>query len=894
MVKSSLPWYRREAEEALRAFKSDTRNGLEEEEASARLQEHGPNELVRVAKTPWYVVIIRQFTDLLILVLFAAAAISLAIGELGDAVTILVIILLNGILGFVQEFKAENAIEALRQMLHPTCKVLRDAKEKLIDAKLVVPGDIVFLEIGDRIPADLRLIESFNLKTDESSLTGESSSVAKNSAAITEEAPLSEQAGMAWMGTAVVNGRGIGVVVETGMHTQFGKIATMTQRVKPQSTPLQKKLAVLGKNLALYSVAISMLVALIGWLLGKDLFEMFLTGVALAVAVVPEGLPAVVTITLALGIRAMARQKALLRRLQAAETLGAATTICTDKTGTITQNQMTVKKIWLYSGMIEVTGNGYDPAGHFEEAGEKVDYAGRKDLLLLLRCALVCNHARVQKSPTGWETIGEPTEAALIVAAYKAWLYPEESEVRMSEFSFSSSRKRMSVIAHEKEGAIAYVKGAPEVILARSTQFLKVDKVVVLGDDDREKAEEVYQEMAGSGLRTLALAYRALPKETVFSEEKVENDLVLLGIVGIMDPPHEEVPDAVTTAFEAGINVIMITGDSPDTARAIAKLVGLRAEKAVVSRELAKMEDAELETLLEGRALFARARPDDKLRIVKILKSKDEVVAMTGDGVNDAPALKEADIGIAMGIKGTDVAKSASDMVLTDDNFASIINAVREGRREYDNIKKFVQYLMASNTGEVIAIFVNILLGGPLILIPVQILWMNLVTDGMTAVSLGLEPAEKGIMKRPPREVDEPILDRNGVMMIFVLGSYIGLATIWLFHHYLSKDPENGLLLAQTVAFTGIIILEKMIVFNFRSLRGSIWSVGFFSNKWILIAIAATVALQVGAVYLPFMQEALHTVPMGWEEWGIILIVSLPIFVLTELYKWFRWRDVSR
>jgi Ca2+-transporting ATPase len=889
-VENNTSWYRREAEEALSALKGDAKNGLEEEEAAARLQENGPNELVRIAKTSWYVVFIRQFTDLLILVLFAAAAISLVIGEFGDAVTILVIIALNGILGFVQEFKAENAIEALRQMLHPTCKVLRGSKEKLIDAKQLVPGDIVFLEIGDRVPADLRLVESFNLKADESSLTGESASVAKNSAIITEEAPLSEQSNMAWMGTAVVNGRGTGVVVETGMRTQFGKIAAMTQRVETQATPLQKKLAVLGKKLALYSVAVSVLVSLIGWLLGKELFEMFLTGVALAVAVVPEGLPAVVTITLALGIRAMARQKALLRRLQAAETLGAATTICTDKTGTLTKNQMTVKKIWLARSMVEVTGNGYDPAGHFEEAGEKIDYAGRKDLLLLLRCALVCNHARVQKRDAEWETIGEPTEAALIVAAYKAWLYPEESEVTLSEFSFSSSRKRMSVIAHEKEGAIAYVKGAPEVILARSTRLFNADKVVELGSDDRKKAESVYEAMAGSGLRTLALAYRRLPKETVLSEEVVENDLVLLGIVGIMDPPHEEVPDAVKTASEAGINVIMITGDSPDTAGAVAELIGLRTERAVVSGELAKMEDAALENLLDGRALFARARPEDKLRIVRVLKGRKEVVAMTGDGVNDAPALKEADIGIAMGVRGTDVAKSASDMVLTDDNFASIINAVREGRREYDNIKKFVQYLMASNTGEVIAIFANILLGGPLILLPVQILWMNLVTDGMTAVSLGLEPAEKAIMKRPPRKVDDPILDRYGVMMIFVLGSYIGLATIWLFHHYLSKDPENGIFLAQTVAFTGIIILEKMIVFNFRSLRGPIWSVGFFSNKWILIAIAATVALQVGAVYLPFMQEALHTVPMGWEEWGTIFMISLPIFVLTELYKWIRWR----
>lgn len=416
-------WHAKSADEVIAHFQSNGKAGLSEQEVAARSERYGQNELVRIPKTPWYVVFLRQFTDVLILILFAAAAISLAIGEIGDAVTILVIIALNGVLGFVQEFKAENAIEALKQMLHPTCKVIRNAKEEIIDAKLLVPGDIVLLEIGDKVPADLRLLESFNLKIDESSLTGESVSVAKRSDIVDEETPLSGQSNRAWMGTAVVNGRGTGLVVEIGMQTQFGQIATMTQKVKAEPTPLQKQLAVLGKKLGIYSVAISILVALVGWLLGKDLVEMFLTGVALAVAVVPEGLPAVVTITLALGIKAMARQKALLRRLQAAETLGAATTICTDKTGTLTQNQMTVKTIWLPSGEIEVTGSGYDPSGHFEANGTKVDYKEHTDLMLLLKCGLVCNHARVQKSDAGWEALGEPTEAALVVAAYKAWLY---------------------------------------------------------------------------------------------------------------------------------------------------------------------------------------------------------------------------------------------------------------------------------------------------------------------------------------------------------------------------------------------------------------------------------------------------------------------------------------
>ncbi len=888
-MKNSVQWQTKDINEVISAFKSDIETGLDEEEAKKRVVEYGPNELVDIAKTPWYRVFLRQFTDVLILILMAAAAISLAIGEIGDAITILVIIVLNGILGFVQEFKAEHAIELLKEMLHPTCRVLRESKEEVIDAKNLVPGDIVLLEIGGKVPADLRLVQSFNLKVDESSLTGESVSVSKTVDRVDSDTPLSEQFNMAWMGTAVVNGRGTGIVVETGMQTQFGKIARMTQSVDTAKTPLQKKLAILGRKLGIYSIAISVFVALIGWLLGKDLFEMFLTGVALAVAVVPEGLPAVVTITLALGIKAMAKQKALLRRLQAAETLGSATTICTDKTGTLTKNQMTVKKIWLLTGEIEVTGSGYEPEGHFEADGERIDYKSNQDLLMLLKSALICNHAKVQKTNKGWEVIGEPTEAALVVAAYKAGLYADESDRTVSEFSFNSSRKRMSVIVHEKDTLTAYIKGAPEVILERSTQIFKDGSILSLDQAYKKEIESAYKEMAKSGLRTLAIAFRTLSTDTRLSEESVENSLVLLGFVGIIDPPHKEVPDAIEMAKTAGIDIIMITGDNADTALSIADSIGLDVDRAITSDELARMNDETLGAALQEKVLFARTKPEDKLRIVEILKMRDEVVAMTGDGVNDAPALKEADIGIAMGKKGTDVAKSASDMVLADDNFASIINAVKEGRREYDNIKKFVQYLLASNSGEVIVILLNIVLGGPLVLIPVQILWMNLITDGMTAVALGVEPPEKGIMHRPPRQVDEPILDRYGIMMIAVLGTYIGLVTLWLFHHYLSKDPQNGMVLAQTVAFTGIIILEKMIVLNFRSLREPVTVIGFFTNKWLLLAIAFTLLLQACAVYVPFLQNALHTTAMGWEDWAIIVVVSLPIYVLTELYKWIRW-----
>ncbi|WP_373034905.1 calcium-translocating P-type ATPase, SERCA-type [Sulfurimonas sp.] len=876
--------------EIIQTLKSDSKKGLSEDEAKQRIDKYSKNELIRIDKTPWYKLLLRQFTDILIIILFVAAIISLAIGELGDAITIMLIILLNGILGFIQEFKAENAIEALKEMLYPTCKVLRDSKEKTIDAKLLVPGDIVLLEIGDKVPADLRLIQSFNLKADESSLSGESASVVKDTDNTNEDKDLLKQKNILWMGTAIVNGRGVGVVVQTGMNTQFGKIAFMTQNVKTQTTILQKKLAVLGKKLGIYSVAISILVAIIGYLFGKDFTEMFLTGVALAVAVVPEGLPAVVTITLALGIKAIAKQKALVRRLQAAETLGAATTICTDKTGTLTKNQMTVKKIWLPSGILDVTGNGYNPKGHFESNNKKIDYKDHTELQMLLNSALICNHAKVQKNDSEWEIVGDPTEAALIVAAYKAWLYPDENNLTINEFSFNSERKMMSVITHDKNILTAYVKGAPEIILERSTKIFKGNNTYTLSEDEKTNIVSSYKEMAKNGLRTLAIAYRELPSNIILSEEKVENELILLGIVGIIDPPHKEVPRAIQMAKSAGINVIMITGDNEGTALSIANSIGLDVDKAITSTELSKMNDDTLSKALEEKVLFARAKPEDKLRIVNILKVKDEIVAMTGDGVNDAPALKEADIGIAMGKKGTDVAKSSSDIVLSDDNFASIINALKEGRRGYDNIQKFVFYLLASNSGEVIAIFVNVLLGGPLILIPVQILWMNLVTDGMTAIALGLEPAANNIMKRKPRDIHEPILNKHGIIMIILLGSYIGAATLWLFHYYLSQSNENSIIIAQTVAFSAIVVLEKMNVLNFRSLNEPISKIGFFSNKWLLLAITFTITLQVAAVYVPYLQEALHTTELDLKDWGIILLSALPIFLITEFYKLIRFK----
>ncbi|OQY19119.1 MAG: ATPase, partial [Desulfobacteraceae bacterium 4572_35.1] len=833
---STPSWHTLEYELIAQQLSSDAKVGLSNSEADKRLHQYGDNRLKGVPKTPWYKVVARQFNDILIFILLAAAIISMLIGEMGDAITILVIVVLNGLLGFVQEWKAENAIEALQQMLEPKCSVIRDGREQIVDSKYLVPGDVVVLTIGDRIPADIRLVETLNMKVDESSLTGESDSVEKNTATVDNNTPLAQQSCIAWMGTSVTNGRARGIVVATGMTTEFGRIAELTQSVDQETTPLQSKLGHLGKQLGIVSITVSIGVALVGWLLNKPFMEMFLTGIALAVAVVPEGLPAVVTITLALGVRAMVRRRALLRRLQAAETLGAATVICTDKTGTLTKNQMTVQHIWLPSDEVQVTGTGYDPAGHFEIDGQKIDFKQHTELLTLLETGMHCNHAGVIKDNMGWHVTGEPTEAALIVAAYKAWLSPDGDNYTINEFSFNSSRKRMTLIEHLPRGLVAHTKGAPEVILQRCTRIQTQNGSREITQSDLDAATAAYQGLARQGLRTLALARRELSPTTVLQEDSVENKLTLLGIVGIIDPPHEEVPNAIQVAAAAGIRTIMITGDAAATALAIAHSIGLKASRAITGQELKIMDDVSLQQALNEEVLFARTTPEDKMRIVQVLQGMGEVVGMTGDGVNDAPALKHADIGIAMGVHGTDVAKGAADMILTDDNFASIIDAVEEGRRQYANIQKFVRYLLSSNTGELTAIFINILLAGPLILLPVQILWMNLVTDGMTAVALGLEPAEKEVMRQPPRAASEPILNRGGITMILILGGYIGLATLWLFHLYIRSGDPQQLALAQTVAFTAIIVLEKMNVFNFRALRTPLAKIGFFSNPWVLMA----------------------------------------------------------
>jgi Ca2+-transporting ATPase len=815
------------------------------------------------------------------------------VGDLGDTITILVIVVFNGSLGFAQEWQAERAIDALKEMLQPQCAVIRRSQPLIIDATQLVPGDVVVLNVGDRVPADLRVCESISLKIDESLLTGESDSTSKSTDRVPRGAPIADRSSMAYMGTIVTNGHGRGVVTNSGMDTEFGRIAHLAQTVRRELTPLQQNLARLGKQLGICSIAISMLVASMGWMLGKPLIEMFMTGVSLAVAIVPEGLPAVVTITLALGVRAMVRHRALLRRLQAAETLGGATVICTDKTGTLTENKMTVQHIWLPSGTLRVSGTGYAPKGEFQASGKTIDVRQRQDLLDLLTTGLRCSHASIQERDSGWRAIGEPTEAALVAASDKAGL-PQQSDSRpRTEFSFNSIRKRMTIVEHGSEGDTAHVKGAPEIILKRCTRLLELSGSRELTEADRKIATDAHIDLAKQGLRTLALARRDLPDDIELTEDAVEQDLTLLGIVGIIDPPHKEVPAAIRLAHAAGIRTIMITGDSPETGSAIARMVGMSVDRVVTGQQMTNISEPELRDVLKQDVLFARTSPDDKLRVVRSLQGMGEIVAMTGDGVNDAPALKQANVGIAMGLHGTDVARSASDMVLADDNFASIIGAVKQGRRQYDNIQKFVHYLLSSNIGEIVAIFLNIVMGGPLIFMPVQILWMNLVTDGMTAVALGVEPAERNIMYRQPRSASTPILGRSGMVRIMVLGMYIGLTTLFLFHHYLDSADPARVAVAQTVAFTGIIVFEKINVFNFRAKYMPLTKFGWFSNPWILLAWSATVLLQICAVYVPFMQAALHTNPLAWADWALIFALAVPILAVPELYKYWYYRRQS-
>lgn len=847
---------------------------------------YGPNRLDDKEGRRWHVILLRQFQSPLVFILAVAAGLSFFLADLIDAIAILAIIILNGMLGFVQEWKAETALAGLKKMLAPHCRVIRDGKEREISAEELIPGDCVLLTAGNAVPADIRLVAETNLGTDEAALTGESVLVNKSCDALPEGTPLTDRRNMVWMGTHIVNGRGEGLVVATGMDTEFGRIAGLTGDIQETPTRLQKHLAILARQLGVLALLAAGSVIAIGVLGGKSAFGMLMTGISLAVAAVPEGLPAVVTITLALGVRAMARKKALLRRLQAAETLGAVSVICTDKTGTLTKNEMTVQKIWMSNGKIDVSGVGYEPKGGFSREGGVIEPPLDAGLMMFLDTGRKCNHAKIEKERGEWRVIGSPTEAALLTAAEKAGLQHWGGSMA-AEHSFNSQRKRMSIVEQRAGDKAAHVKGAPEVLLPLCTHLLVDGTAQEMTPDMKKDITFAYEGFAREGLRTLALARKTMTNDDPLDQENVENGLTFLGIAGVIDPPRNEVQEALKLTKSAGIKVIIITGDSPDTAQAVARQIGLQVERAVTGADLAAMGDEEISLLMTKDILFARTVPEDKFRIVKILQEQNKLVAMTGDGVNDAPALKQADIGIAMGIRGTDVAKGVADIVLLDDNFASIVSAIREGRRQYANIRKFVSYLTSSNIGETLAIFGNIIIGGPLILLPIQILWVNLITDSVTALSLSVEKEERGAMQEPPRSVKQAILGKRDIIMLGLDGSYIGLGTLVLFHVYLQGDHSA---LANTVAFTAMVMMANIHTLNFRNLQGPIKEIGWLSNPWLLAAVIFMTLLQAIVIYVPGMDKILRTAPLALRDWMIIILTVLPLFIMPEIYKIWRRR----
>ncbi|AHD03703.1 cation-translocating P-type ATPase [Leisingera methylohalidivorans] len=850
--------------------------GLTRQEAEAARKKYGWNELPRVKRTGPLLVFIRQFSNFLVLILIAAGIIAFTLGEYADTLAIGLVIALNGVLGFVQEWRAETALESLRNMLSPQTLVLRDGREQMIEARELVPGDLIILEAGARIPADAALHDASGLRVDESALTGESVPIGKTPG---------EDGSEVCAGTVVAAGRALAVVTGTGAQTSFGKIASLTGSVGLKKTNLQVQLGRLAMQLGFAAMAIATAILCLGLYMGRDVAEMFMTGLSLSVAMVPEGLPAVVTITLALGAAAMVRQKALARRLQAIETLGAASVICTDKTGTLTENKMTVTGIWTLDRIYQVTGTGYDPTGHIALDGAVIGAKDDAVLAEVLNAGMTCTHANLHREGDHWEMTGAPTEGALVTLGCKGWADPPQPDAVLAEIPFSSERKLMSVLVRSGNGAKVFTKGAPEQVLKICTRTMTQAGPRDLGAEEAARITAAYEAMAGEGLRVIGLAAGAAQGGTID-----EKDMTFLGLAGLIDPPRPEVRAAIGAARSAGIRVIMITGDSPLTAQAIATQLELPAGKTLTGDALEALEDAELDQVLRQEVLFARTRPAHKMRIVSALQEQHQIVAMTGDGVNDAPALKKADIGVSMGVRGTDVAKDASDLVLLDDNFATIVRAIGEGRRQFGNVRKFVRYLLSSNAGEVIALLINILIGGPLIFLATQILWMNLVTDGVTAVALGLEKGEPDQMEHPPRRKDTPILGKGGVLTILAFGLYTGLASLWVFLHLLPVNED----LARTTAFTAMVLFEKASVFAFRSLHLPCWRIGFFSNLFLLAALAVTIGAQVAAVYWPPLQVLLHTVPLQAEQWGLIGLLVLPVLLVPEGLKTLRYLATRR
>lgn len=872
-----MDYYNYSVKKTFDEFKTSEK-GLSQKEVEKRLGKYGLNEIKEKKKISLFQIFFSQFKSPLIYILLFAIIITLLIGEYVDSMIISIIVIVNAVLGFAQEYKAEKSIEALKKLTSLKATVVRDGREERILAKELVPGDIIILEEGEKIPADARLLESISLETHESALTGESTSVAKEINSIKGKKSIAEQQNMIFSGTIITKGRGKAVVIRTGMKTEIGKIAEMMQSEKKEQTPLQVTLAKFGKVLGIATIVVCIIVFLTGILRGNEIIKMLVAAIALAVAAIPEGLPAVVTITLALGVTRLVKRNALVRKLHSVETLGCTNVICTDKTGTLTKDEMTVKELFVNNKLIKVTGQGYSRKGIFLDSKPK-------DYELLLKISSLCNNASVNHK----RVFGDPTEIALLVCAAKANLFREKLEQefpRIHELPFDSERKMMTTIHENKGREIAFVKGGPKQIINSCSFYYENGKIIKLTKSKKEELLDKNREMASKALRVLGVAYKELPKKIKYSTENIEKDLVFVGLTGMMDPPRAEIKDAIELCRKAGIRVIMLTGDQRTTAKAVGIQIGLmnKDDKVVTGREIMDLSNKEFDNMVKEVNIFARISPKDKIRIVDSLKKYGNVVAMTGDGVNDAPALKKADIGIAMGITGTDVSKEASDMILLDDNFASIVNTIKEGRGIYDNIKKFVEYLLSSNLGEILVIFIAMLIGMPLPLIAIHILWINLATDGLPALALSVDPAEPGIMERKPRKKDSQIFSKNIILRMAAIGIIMCVGTLALFKLY---DPVNNLIYAQTMAFSTLMMFQMFNVLNCRSEKNSIFKIGIFSNTYLIGAITISILLQLAVIYTP-LAVFFKTVPLSLIDLVYVVLMSSTVLIFGETIKLIR------
>ena len=892
------PWHALSVEEVAEKVRSRPR-GLTEEEAANRLAEVGPNALAEHKLPGPFALFVKQLSSPLIIMLLVAAVVSLVAQHVVDALVIGAVVLFNSVIGTIQEWRAEKALDALRLLSAPRARVVRDGDVRTVDAADVVPGDLLVLETGDRVAGDVRVIEATELAVDESALTGESEPVQKVVAELEEDVQLADRVNMAWRSTAITGGRGLGYTVETGMATVIGQIASSVQETERSVTPLQARLTKLGGYIGVASVAAAVSVFAFGVLRGFDVVEMLLFAIATAVSAIPEGLPAVITVVLAVGVQRMSEHKAIIRRLPAVETLGSTTVVCSDKTGTITRNQMTVRKVWTATDAYEVEGDGFEPKGRvLTSEGTPVDPsemgAAHPALDLLLEIGIHANNAILEHDHE-WIVEGNPTDGALLVAARKMNLHATDvglAHERLDEIPFSSGFRYSASLNRWGDGVRLLVKGAPERLLEASTHVQVGEAVEPLTEERRSAIRAANDAFASESLRVVAGAYRDVRATEGASREQAESDLIFAGMWGLLDPPREEAIVAIATAQQAGIRVVMITGDHATTAAAIAARVGIleAGGQTVDGEELDALSDEELESRIGQIAVYARVEPRHKLRIVNALKAQGETVAMTGDGVNDAPALKTADIGVAMGITGSEVAKEAADMVLTDDNFATIIDAVERGRVIFSNLRRTVAFLVTTSLGEVLTLVSALVLGLQLPVTAVMILWINLVTDGVTGVPLGLEPKHADVLKRPPRPSGEGVLTRETMYRIAMLASVTATGTLALFAWEVqTKDLAH----AQTLAFTTLVAFEWFKSMTWRTSTESLFSAGIFTNHWLVLALGGAVLLQVAAIYTPLGHLALGTVSLSAGEWARIIAIASSVLVVDEIGKALRRRRAS-